>query len=542
MVSKTGSISTAISLPLITTLARAGALARAEALFAESGFADAVDDSAALSVKGRLLKDRALRASGADRVQLFKDAAAAYAAADAIGPAPYLLINVATLTALAGDARRAADVANVVLERIAAGNIAETPYWLAATRAEALLLKGNVREAQTALADAITHDPDGWSDHASTLRQLGLILDAQALAKGWLDPFRPPQSLHFAGHLGVVAESASNLRAEIDALLEVERIGFGYGALAAGADLVVAEAVLAHGATLHVILPTSIAVFVNQSITPYGGNWHARFEACLDQADSVVEATRVGGRYEPLATTLAADIAMGAALLNARTLESSASQLLVIDEGAGRYGDGSYTADIGKTWAQAGHPQFLLRAPRDQTVAPSAGKHEGRDDRRLAALLHLSFAGLDRLDDQSFADALDDAVLPFLKNLAALPDQPEHIERHGCARIYAFARPSEAALFALHVARLTVPTSFVLVIAGHFGLVHEIEGTLAGPGIEALVDLRHVAIPGGVTVSESFATALAITPSDHIRTEFFGVHPLANSDGETRLFALSEAQ
>ncbi len=407
-------------LPTITTLARAGALARAEALFAEGGYDSATNDPAALAVKGRLTKDRGLLASGGERARLFKEAAACYASADALATAPYLLINVATLTLLAGDAKRASDIAAVVLERLGKKGVAETPYWLAATRAEARLLRGTVPGAREALAEAVGIDPKGWDDHACTLHQLGLVLDAQGLSKDWLDPFRPPRSLHFAGHLGIAPDDPGKLKEEVAAFVAEERIGFAWGALAAGADIIIAEALLEAGVALHVVLPTTEKAFIAQSITPYDPAWLTRFHTCLDAATSRIEATRIAGGYEPNATALAADMAMGGALLNARALESSALQLLVIDEGDGLYGDGAYTARDGTAWAAAGHRQRMIRHPRDNGVAASAWKKEGRTDRRLAALIHVSLDGVDALDDWAFAHVLDSALAPWWETMTAL--------------------------------------------------------------------------------------------------------------------------
>ncbi len=531
----------AASLPTITTLARAGALARAESLFAEGGYASRTDDPAALAVKGRLIKDRALISKGPIRMGLFREAGVAYAAADALSPAPYLLINVATLAMLAGDQARAAEVAEVVLERIATGGVAETPYWLAATRAEALLLKDDLRAANAALTEAIGHDPDGWTDHASTLRQLGLIVDAKGLAKDWLDPHRPPKSLHFAGHLGVMAQDCAALRAHVDAFIAAERIGFGFGALAVGADIVVAEALLGSGAEVHVVLPTPRHVFVEQSVKPYGEDWVSRFETCIDKAASVREATQTAGDYEPLATALAADTAMGGALLNARALESSALQLLVIDEGDGPYGNGAHTGRDGKAWAKAGHCQTMIRIARGTAISASAWKQEGRADRKLRALLHLSFEGLDGLDDHAFELVLDTVLRPFAVSLAGISGQPEHAESWGNARLLAFADVGAAARFALAVQQLEAPGAMAPIIAGHYGLVHDIGGNLTGPGVCALIDLQQAAIPARVTVTEAFATALAIASGAAVRTEFVGDRVLAGLRGGTRLFTLSES-
>ncbi len=522
------------TLPHITTLARSGALDRAWALFGEGGYHTATDDPAALAVKGRLLKDRAMLAAGAERAALLAQAITAYSGADAISAQPYLLINVATLTFLCGDQRRAAEIAAVVLERLDQPDISETPYWIAATRAEALLLRGDLSGADNALGDAIAHDPDGWSDHASTLRQLRLILEAGGLGTDWLDRHRPPRSLHFAGHLGVAETASDELRAQIDAILESERIGFGYGALAAGADIVIAESLIARGAELHITLPTTQIAFIAQSIAPYESGWRARFDACLSVAASVRFATSVDGDYEPLATSLAADLAMGAAVLNAKMLESEAVQLLIVDEGPGPYGAGASTARDGGAWAVAGRRQHVMLSPRSAAVVASGDREnqEGRADRRLAALLHISFYGLDDLDDAAFACAVDDFVAPFRVHCAAIAVQPVIVLPCGNARIVAFESVRDAWIYA-HAASGTAEGSPVR-IAGHYGLAYWLDDppALMGPLLAMLTDISASSLPGTVTVSEAFASALVGQSNGNIRVELMG------EVGAERLFAL----
>ncbi len=90
------------SLLSIIAHARAGALDHACRLFLEGGFELVNDDPAVLSVRGRLLKDRALAAEGAERRRLYLEAAGAYARAAELGGATYPLVNAATLFLLAG--------------------------------------------------------------------------------------------------------------------------------------------------------------------------------------------------------------------------------------------------------------------------------------------------------------------------------------------------------------------------------------------------------------------------------------------------------
>jgi hypothetical protein len=522
-----------IPLPFITTLARSGALDRAWAVFCSEGYDTASADPAALAVKGRLLKDFAVRSGEPRRLLLLAEAEAAYAAADALVPQPWLLINVATLAALQGDQARAEAQAHAVLARLEAGNVAETPYFIAAMRAEAHLLCGAQNLAEAAMVEAMAADADSWSDHATTLRQLGRILDIQERDAAWLDAFRPPKSLHFAGHLGISSEVADTLRDEIDTILAEDGIGFGYGALAAGADIVIAEALLGRGAQLHVYLPTQREHFIAQSVAPYGKQWLARFDSCMAEATSVQEATSVSGDYEPLATALAADLAMGAAVLNARLLESKAMQLLIIDQGDGPFGGGASTARDGFTWQTTGNAQRVIVSPRSAPVAASDTKEEGRKDRRLMALLEVRHSGIDLLDEGAFTTALDRTVKPLWANAASLPGQPVLSQPNGNGRLLGFDNVPAAAAFARRLHALDPPgEENALSIAGHYGLIHTIHPGVIGPSLLVVSAIAEAALPGSITVSSSFAAALALSAVASTQLADMGKH------GALHLFAI----
>ncbi len=529
-------------LSLITTLARSGALDRAWALFREGGYDRAVEDSAALAVKGRLLKDRAWRATGAARADLLVRAAASYAAADTLDPQPYLLINAAACRALAGDVRGAVAAADAVLDRIAqTTHIAETPYWLSATRAEALLIKDDVAGAQAALQEAYRHDPDGYDDHAVTLRQFSRLIAVLGGDKIWLDAHRPPASLHYSGHLGVDEGAGNALRDAVDAILSQDGVGFGFGALAAGSDIIIAEALIARGAELHLIFPAAVGDFCRQSVAPYGSGWVPRFEACLAAAKSVRIAAQVDAEaFEPLATALASDLAMGATLLNARRLESNAIQLLVIDEGDGPYGGGKATARDGGAWLNTGAAQRVVREPRSTAVTPSSAMAEGRADRRLFAAVMLQFSGLDALGDGAFARAFDDEIAPFLIRVQASHGSVVSTQPCGNGRILTFADCQAAALFGRGLADLSPPDGFPLRIAGHYGLFLYRDDMLIGSALSAIEDVIAATHDGTFTVSNAFATALQIAGGpDRFDAQYVGDCILRSDEAGTSLFTIS---
>ena len=365
-----------IPLPQILRTARAGSPARAWGMFVDGGWLDVTDDPKALTLKGRLIKDQAKAASGDERLRLFREAGQAYEQASAARPASYPLINAATLALMGGDAERSKSLAGDVLKILDESPLeAETPYWLAATRSEAHMLLGQVAEAQTALKDAVFKAPQAWEDHAATIGQFRMLGDKLGADVGWLEAHRPPASLHFQGAMGI-AHDDSKLRADVDAWLAAENIGFGYGALAAGADIIIAEALLARGAELHVVLPCARDIFRAQSVEPYGEDWATRFDRSLDAAVTMTANNTAQGPVK-LAVEMSEATCVGMAFRNARNLQSAAHILRI-----GRDLDRSKARVA--LWSKVADQIHILTAEGDNADRASTSQPAGRRQVYLA--------------------------------------------------------------------------------------------------------------------------------------------------------------
>ena len=513
-----------VSLPAITALARAGAVERAWNLYQAGGYAGRSDDPAALAVKGRLLKSRARLATGLARTQGFAAAAAAYLAADRISSAPYLAINAATSRLLAGDAAAAAAQARVVLAALDGPEPpADTPYYLEATRAEALLLTGDSAGARQALARAAAADPDGWADRAVTLAQLEEVGAALGVALDWLEPFRPPASLHFAGHIGIAAGGAAEtaLAAQVDALIARHRVGFGYGALAAGIDIVIAERLVAAGAELHVVLSTSAERFEQQSVAPAGEAWVGRYWHLLERAASLKAADDWrGGAHDRIATRLASELAVGATLLKAQSLDAHAVQLIVLDDEGG----GVNTAAQARLWrANPDHPQHVLTLSRETQVASLFRPEEPDPGRMVATLLAI------RIELPEGAGATPGSALlaarqtPVWQALAGIP--PQHL-RAGAGR-WDVLLSDMAQTAAVVVAILSSPDAAAISVAAHYAIVTCIEDPVAhtvvphGSPTAVPARLLDSTPPGLCMASEDFAVALTTFGITTLRAELY---------------------
>lgn len=510
------------SLVAITMLARSGALELAWARLEAGGFAP--DDPAALTVRGRLLKDRARLADGADRRRFYSEAAQAYARAATIEDSTYPMINAATLALLGGNGDRARALATATLARQDSGRPdGETPYYRGATRAEALLLLGRTDAARAALAAAVAEAPAAHEDHAVTLRQLALIIAEQGGDAGWLDPLRPPRSLHFAGRMGAPDDAAglAALHDQLAANLDGLNIGAGHGALAAGADIIIAETLRAQGAALHIVLPVSVPAFVSASVAPWGDGWIDRFESLLASAASLHVATPDADVPTAGLIAFASEIAMGRAAHAAASLASEAVQLLVGDAG-----DNS-ARDAG-IWVASGRRQIIIDWPGAAPMPDLAPRAAMAPASALQPLALLDI----RLDDP-------EETASIAQIAAAMP--PAFAARMAATGVQlAYADPVVAASAAsrIHAAAPGVR------IGGHYAAT----ATLADPFTGAVqpfgdqparaTRIALLTSIGATYVSEDFiAGVLARTPG--LRSEYVGDAASEAADGrDLRLYAL----
>src|SRR5436190_6166904 len=318
----------------VLNLAKSGATARAESEFVRLAL-DRSQEPDVAALGARIAKDRGLAASGAERARLLSRAADQYEAIYRRAGGYYPGINVATLRLLAGEPQKSEQVAREVLALCgSAGGTAEDDYYRAASAAEAALVLGDVNATGNALQRAVGFGSD-LAARAATRRQLRLICAARALSDEVLAPLAPPTVIHYTGHMiappgrpgRLKAEQELQVAAAIAEKLGQHGVGFGYGALACGADILFAEALLARGAELHVVLPFAREDFIRASVAPGGPGWVERFEACLQRARTITYATEDSYLGHDWIFSYGSFVAMGLAVLRSRFLDGSVRQV-----------------------------------------------------------------------------------------------------------------------------------------------------------------------------------------------------------------------
>ncbi len=558
-----GEASLEIANTAVLCLARANAIDFARSEYVRLGLDKVRDDPASIALGARLLKDVALAATGARRAAFARASTQRYGELFARFGGLYGAVNAATMILVAGDPEGARILALRVLELPSPpGLTGVEAYYDAASRAEAHFLIGDVAAAEAMMALGLAHAPRSFTAHASTLRQLAIICRETGRDEAWLAPFRPPACAHFTGHIldakGEGADGAfESLRGEIDRRLREHRVGFAYGGLAAGADIVFAEAVLEAGAELHVVMPVNRESFVATSVAPFGEGWIPRFERCLGRAASVRYASQDPYLGDDQVFAYASQFAMGCAVLRAQTLSTGAIQLAIWD-GRPASGPAGVAVDLAY-WSASGRSASVIAYARPPLPAASSsdpGNASSGKGRAMKAMLFADVKGFGALRDDQIPGFFEVVMGRMAEVVEGLDAPPRHLETWGDGLFLVFDRPIDAAVAALALleahGRLDLkgrglPDDLGLRIGGHYGPIHLRTNPLTkaqavvGTHVVMAARIEPDVAPGSVYVSEALAGALATFHGDRFRCGYVGRTRGRKGFAATPIFNLARA-
>ncbi len=551
-----GDDSGAIRHQQVLALARMGDTERAMGLFAAYGLdrSQEVDERA---IGARLMKDRALGLPpGPARQAALAAAFDAYHAVYKESGDSFPGINAATLALLAGRDEQARSLAATLLDdpEIAAA----ADYYKAATRAEALLMLGRTAEVIEVLGSDPVRTSNDYGGRSSTLRQLAMIaahlgLDEAARA-ALLAPLAPPRVAHFCGHMFAAdAAAEARVRAAVDAVLEEENVGFAFGALACGSDLLVAEAALARGVELHVVLPFEEDDFLDQSVRPGGEGWEARYRACIERAAGVTIASPMDYFGDPAHYGYASRMAMGLVRLRAQHLLAEPVQVAIWD-GVASNGPAGTGADVAAWARQGGRSRIVDPGSVDRDLARPAPQGASRYERCLAAILFTDFAGFSTLSEAALPAFWDGVMREVAQVLDAHEGEVECRNSWGDA-LYAVTRSAPAAaeialelqdrLAGFDYATLGLDGSGGMRIGAHYGPAYRtrdhITGrtTFYGTEVSKAARIEPVTPPGAVFVTEPFAAILALEAGERFTCRYVGRIALAKKYGDYPMYRLT---
>ena len=246
-----------------------------------------------LSLKARLLK-----AEGESRPAALAEAARLYLRAYELSGDVYPGVNAATLLLLTAQDEAARDLARRIEAQLDPDS---RSYWDAATRGEVAVVLEQPDAAIAAYADADRLSRGNHGDRASSRRQLRMLgARRPALVERILQHcFVKPHVIVFSGHR-IDSDATRPGRFPLAALDHVQACLREFAAerpdcvcfssAASGGDILFAEAMLAHGAKINIVLPFPAEQFVHSSVVSDGGDWLARFERVLAGATRVIVA------------------------------------------------------------------------------------------------------------------------------------------------------------------------------------------------------------------------------------------------------------
>ena len=548
----------------ILALARSGATRTAMTLYRDSALSVSADvDHRALGP--RLLKDHALSLSDGDRQTALVEAARAYLKIYDETGAYYPAINAATLFALAGDPDAPVRLARECVTRVEAQATGEGlgEYFRLATLAEARILLGDTGAAHDLLARAAPFAGRDFSAMASTRRQLELLLDPDDRA-ALLAPLDAPTVIHFCGHMIAGANHADRriqpgneqaVAAAVGRALD-DGVAAGYGSLASGADILLAEALLDRHAALHVVLPFALEEFVEVSVRGAGESWVDRFHRCLDAASSVSHACEGGYLGDDVLFHYATRMAMGLAIQKARDIRAPVRQVAVWD-GVGATGPAGTAADIA-FWAARGLPSTLLSADGTRQLSPppagSAPSWRAPTGAREAhAMLFADVKGFSKLRDEQVPAFVEQVLGSISRVLDNFHDVVLSRNTWGDGLFVVLSDAGSAArcalalqhaMSALDLAGSGLPATLSLRLGAHFGPVYRMHDPVLardnffGAHVSRAARIEPITPAGEVYATRQLVAELALLDDAPFTAEYVGVLPAAKDFGEFPMYLL----
>jgi len=557
----------------VLALARSGSTAEAARRFEEYGLAKASDeDTQALSA--RIKKDAALAAEGEEGRRLALQAALEYRKIYDQTGGYFPAVNAATLTFLAGDREAAAELAADALR--AAVESGDESYYARATEAEAHLVRGEVEQARAALELAATVNAGDFGALATTRRQLRMICETAGIDTDILSAVAGPTVVHFCGHRISTADTAPFRAAdeeivarEIDAVVASHNVGFAYGSLASGADILWVEALLARDVEVHIVLPFALEEFIESSVADSGEAWVERFSRCLDRAESVTYGTSDAYLGDDVLYRYCSEIAIGLTLVRARWLDAEVHQFALWDGKPAR-GEAGTAFDVA-LWQGTGHPVTIVRPPTvedapvvvdsrraepDGPATPEARRAPEPIGRVIRAMLFADVRGFSKLTDEQLPTFAQYVFGSFAEVLERHRDVVEYSNTWGDALYAVITDAVSAAACALElqqaVAELNpqtvgLPADLSLRLGGHVGPIFPVADlvlnrrSFVGSHVNRTARIEPVTPPGAVYVTSPFAAALELASGHSFACDYVGHRPAAKDYGSLRMYRLRQA-
>jgi class 3 adenylate cyclase len=350
----------------------------------------------------------------------------------------------------------------------------------------------------------------------------------------------------FEGDAGLERRLSGKIRTVVDE----EHIGFAYGALAAGSDILIAEELLDVGAELHVVLPFAEADFLEQSVAPAGQEWVRRYHDCKARAASLTFASSMSYMGEMEQFAYGSKVTMGMARLRARHLNGDALQLAIVDNPEAATLSSSDIA----AWQGGGGRSVVVTAGRLLRPTMPAPPSPPSVARGTYGLMFTDFPGFTSLDERVLPIFWEEVMVRAATCLERYSDVILQDNTWGDALYVVFKDARAAAAAALDLSdqfslvnceALGVPEGTAMRIALHYGTTYYAydpvsrRTTYYGTEVSRTARIEPITPSGSVYVTEPFAAVLEMEPDHPFVCNYVGKTPLAKGYGVSPLYRLS---
>ncbi|MBI5430130.1 MAG: adenylate/guanylate cyclase domain-containing protein [Nitrosomonadales bacterium] len=518
------------------------------------------------ALEPRILKDLAFQSlekeqpfQNMDR-EKFRTAAVSYHQEFGKSGSHYAAVNAAILYMFSGDREQAVELAGAAIEM--ARKDRGPKFFPQISRAEACILLRRPDVAAEFIAEAAKHKEINLLTRARARNQLMLICSYMVMDAGLefdpaiLDPLLPETVIHYCGHIfdqsRKLDEAAERrISNQIEDRIAGNHCAIAYGSLAAGADIMFAEAILKRGGELNVWLPFGKESFCEELVRPYGERWVQRFHDCIGKAHTVSCATESDYLGESSLFNFCADVAMGMAIMRAGSLYAKVMQLAVWDQIATSQRSGTYT-NIAK-WKELGHHTEVIPAPArlpEQTPRKYHGEHpEYR--REPHAILFADVRGFSKLCDRDILWYFNVLQPELAKVIGKFRAEIQHLDTWGDAIFLVMEKASTAARIALELnnaiaaidqSGLDIDAPLLMRIGLHFGPVYKVydhlmqSHTYASNDVNKTARIEPVTPPGEIFGTEPFVAMLELEGEGWAGFDYAGTIPSAKDFGAFRMF------
>ncbi|MBF0236100.1 MAG: DUF4071 domain-containing protein [SAR324 cluster bacterium] len=493
-------------------------------------------------------------------------------------------INASTMAFLTGEpdeARRMATELVQTCQTLLESHKNDPLYWIYATMGEACLILGERDKALQAYHNAVDHADGVASRIVSSRRQLFLLRKEGILVPDILfNILTPATVIQFTGHMldrpgrkapRFPAELEAQVTRKIQSFLDGFHSVIGYCSAACGSDILFAEAMLARGWEVNIMLPFAIEDFIQTSVAYAGADWVTRFRSVLDRAASIRFLTEEPFLGDEILFNFAGKLFHGFANLRADSLVVKPHLLTVWDGVKTTFVGG--TADIINGWSKQDHVHVirideLLTSHKPITTQSDSVMVESNrpeslktteDDqlcrRIIKTLLFADIVGYSKLREQDTPQFIFKFLEKIANDLKRLEEQPSFLNTWGDA---IFAVMDTAESLAHYATALNesvcntdwsvygMPTTMNIRIALHVGPVFKGWDPLIGrtnyygAHVNRVARIEAVTAPGLIYVSEQFAALLSVEQegSEKFICDYVGQTELAKNFGSHVIYSL----